>query len=409
MNDLNSALARLLAPSSTDQQVSLPAQRLAPKPPKGWEPTVAYRPEAGIGEAVSRGYEQEQEHAKLITDFGFDPETHHLSDLEYRQWDAAIGNGETKTMHYYKCKIRAGKQVPSEDLNALIEDIRNWQPQFKDRPYGDDAFCVFLSDFQIGKGEGGGSAVTVERIKSVFDQVLERIGELRAVGRPLGTLYVFGLGDLVEGCSGYYNMQEYQTDLNRRQQSAVVRRLIYAALTMWSQHFNTVVVASVAGNHGENRKNGKAFTDFGDNDDIAVFETVADMLAVNPEAFGHIKFVFPKDDRLSLCLDVAGTGVAITHGHQFTGGGKLAQAKALEWWKGQTFGLQPVSDATILVSAHFHHYSCIVHGARTHFQTPALDGGSQWFTESSGSESPPGLLTFRVSAAGWSDVQVLTP
>jgi len=46
-------------------------------------------------------------------------------------------------------------------------------------------------------------------------------------------------------------------------------------------------------------------------------------------------------------------------------------------------------------------------GARTHIQAPALDGGSQWFTEQAGVLAPAGMLTLTVGAAGWDDLRVL--
>jgi hypothetical protein len=408
---LSDKLGELLAPA-VSAGAPTPPTPLSAKPPKGWEPGVVWKGEEGT--AISKAVEadQEVEHAELLKEWGFDPATHHIDGpLEYREWEAAIGGGETKRMRYYKAKIARGTQVQYAEVEDLIGEIKTHQPIIRPAiALGDrDAFCVFLSDFQVGKGEGGGSAATVERILSVFDGVTARVNELRQIGRTLDTLYVFGLGDLVEGCTGFYDQQEFTVDLNRRDQVKVVRRLIVAALAQWSKDFARIVVAAVAGNHGENRKGSKSFTDFADNDDVAVFEQVAEILAQNPEAYGHISFVLPTDDRLSTVLDVAGLNVGIVHGHQFSGGGKLAQAKAFEWWKGQAMGLQPMSDATVLVSAHFHHYSCIQHGKRTHFQTPALDGGSRWWKEISGSESPPGLLTFRASAAGWSDVQVIQP
>ena len=52
---------------------------------------------------------------------------------------------------------------------------------------------------------------------------------------------------------------------------------------------------SVPGNHGENRKNGKAFTTFGDNFDVAIFDEVAEIFQENP-AYKHVKFVIPEND-----------------------------------------------------------------------------------------------------------------
>jgi predicted phosphodiesterase len=383
------------------------------KHPSGWEPGVVWNGTDGTGVTRPRVADTEADHASLLTEWGFDPKTHHIvGDVEYRQWDANV-NGEVVPMRYYKARIAQGTSMPSADLEEIKADIRLWSnlnfrpeiPRDQD-PEVTDAFCVFLSDFQIGKGEGGGSAKTIERLLDAGQSVVERVEELRRWGRRLDSLYVLGLGDLLEGCTGYYPMQEFQTDLNRRDQFQVTVRVILSLLRQWSALFERVVVSGIAGNHGENRRNGKAFTDFADNDDVAVFETAAMICNENPDVFGHVSFVIPHD-RLSLTLDVAGINLGITHGHQMRAGGKLAQAKALEYWKTQTFGLQPIADSRILVSGHFHHFSVVEWGHRTHFQAPAMDGGSRWFTEISGQESPAGMLTFRVDKTGWSDLALM--
>jgi hypothetical protein len=40
-------------------------------------------------------------------------------------------------------------------------------------------------------------------------------------------------------------------------------------------------------------------------------------------------------------------------------------------------------------------------------QIPALDNGSQWFTNSTGNEAPAGLLTLTVGDDRWDNVKVL--
>lgn len=404
---LSDRLAALGNPANTETYNPKHALRTY-KHPQGWEPGVVWN--GSQGTAVSRPLPADQpvDHAELLTEWGFDPKTHMILEgsLEYRQWDANVGEGEIKTLRYYKAKIVRGAQIPQADLDALFKEIRTHKPSAHVWGDGyDDAFCVFLADWQIGKGENGGTPATVERLLAACDAVEARIKELRRLGRSLGSLYVFGLGDLLEGCSGWYDMQEWQVDLNRRDQYQTVVRLLVQMLRRWSRLFSRVVVSGVGGNHGENRKEGKAFTDFADNDDVSVFETAALILNENPVAYGHVSFVIPQD-RLSVVLDVMGTNIGIVHGHQFRSGPN-ATAKAEKWWKDHTFGLQPVADAHILVSGHFHHFAAMEFGHRVWMQAPAMDGGSQWFQEISGQSAPAGMLTFRVTQGGWSDLAIV--
>jgi hypothetical protein len=227
---------------------------------------------------------------------------------------------------------------------------------------------------------------------------------LRAIGRPLGTLYIAGMGDLIEQCSGNYTIQTFTVELNHRDQMKVTVRLLLEAVQRWSRMFDRVVVTAVGGNHGEHRQNGKKFTDDADNDDVAVFETLALVLDQNPETYGHVSFVLPTEE-LSVSLDVSGTIVAFTHGH-LSGGGN-PQQKQWNWWKGQMAGQLPAGDAEVLVTAHYHHFSVIDHGPRVHLQCPAMDCGSKWYRDKTGAESRKGTLTFTVGASGIDDIKVI--
>jgi hypothetical protein len=335
--------------------------------------------------------------------WGLDPE--HFEVVEpilFNVW----GNPEGVPNRQWKGKVVRKTVERGVDLEDIIEEIKKHKPGKPIAFEGSTALVVGLSDLQMGKGEGGGSAGTVDRFLAGIDEVEARWKELLKTGRPLDRLVVLGLGDLVESCEGHYAMQAFQVDLDRREQVKVVRRLIVKALTQWSKFAPKIIVAAVPGNHGENRQGGKAFTTFSDNDDVAVFEQVAEILAANPEAYGHVSFFFPQEE-LTLTLNVHGTILGLAHGHQARKGGTTAAAKIRTWWKDQAYGMREVADATILVTGHYHHLSILTEGTRTHIQAPSLDGGSQWFTETSGVKSAPGLLTFTVSELGWDDLRVL--
>jgi hypothetical protein len=67
------------------------------------------------------------------------------------------------------------------------------------------------------------------------------------------------------------------------------------------------------------------------------------------------------------------------------------------------FGAQPVSNASILVTGHFHHLRIQELGSvergddvasRYWIQASTMDNGSGWFRRISGEDSQPGLVTF---------------
>lgn len=397
----------LASPGNTAARPS----RTRPNHPRGWEPGVKYAsdgtrtvttevvPEvadegwaallADLGQCIPPGW-----HARLA-EARFDP-------VAWTRDNADQGAAVTRPAWRYRFVIERAPATtaPTVDVDELVKVIGRHKPR-KPAPSGDAALVVCLSDWQLGKPDGDGTAGTVGRILASIDAVTARSRELRKAGRSLGSLYIVGLGDLIEGCDGHYAMQTFGVELNLVEQVRVVRRLLVKALTAWAPLFDEVVVACVPGNHGENRKDGKAFTDWTDNHDVAVFEQAAAVLEANPDVYGHVSFVFPEREDLTLTLDVAGTTVALAHGHQMKSG------KAHEWWAKQAHGMQPTGDATLLLAGHFHHLLVDQAGAKTFVQAPALDGGSTWWRHTTGQDSPPGLLTLVVGAGGWDDLKVL--
>jgi len=379
------------------------AKRPVRKHPEGWEPGITWNGNEGTVTTMGGPLDQAADWSAVLKVWGLDPE--HFEVIEpilFNVW----GNPEGVPNRQWKGKVIRKTLERGVDLSDLIDEIKKHKPGRPTVIDGATALVVGLSDLQMGKGEGGGSAGIVDRFLSGIDEVESRWKELVKTGRQLDRLVVLGLGDLVESCEGHYAMQQFQVDLDRREQVKVVRRLIVKALTQWAKFAPKIVVAAVPGNHGENRQGGKAFTTFNDNDDVAVFEQVAEIMAANPEAYGHISFMFPQDS-LTITLDVHGTILGLAHGHQARKGGTTAAAKIRTWWKDQAYGMQKVADATILITGHYHHLSILTEGTRTHIQAPSLDGGSQWFTETSGVKSAPGILTFTVGNRGWDDLRVL--
>jgi len=383
--------------------------------PKGWEPGVTYDPTTGSGEITVQSEEEPDpaiwEH--LIADWGLDPTRCAIvpGSVQIRAWDANVGEGEIKRLRYYRASI-VGRKVTSHtaDVEALCRDVMKRRPRKPATVEGDRALVVCLSDWQVGKGEGDGSRGTMERLLAARDALVARVGELKRMGRAPSVIYLVGLGDLVEGCAEHYASQTFTVDLDRAQQTRVVRRLILAYVDAVVDLAPRIVLAAVPGNHGENRKDGKAFTSVAtDNDDLTTVETVGEILAANPERYGHVSVVLAQD--YTLALDVCGVIVAWNHGHTARKSGHAA-AVMEDWWRGQVMGRQGISDADILVCGHRHHLVVSESTGRTFLQCPAMDPGSSWFTASTGNHSPSGLLTFMVGretygARGWGDLAVL--
>lgn len=379
-------------------------------PPPLWKPGVVWNGQEG--ELTSRPVEHPVAHwDDIISSWGYDPKFYEIIEpVRVSTWDTQTKEGQVKQLWSYKAGIRA-KHDPHQrvDYAELVREIKRHRPLSKDLPEGDSSFVVCIADTQFGKADGDGLQGTIGRFIQAIDDVEKRIRELRAAGRKLGTLVVVGLGDILESCVGQYPAQAFSVEINRRQQIRIARRLIRDAIARWSKHFNSVQVTAVPGNHGENRLDGKVYTTPGDNDDVAIFETVADILSANKKAYGHVEFFLP-EDQIYTVLNVSGTICCFVHGHITKGGGS-PQTKLKTWWQDQTFGEQPPGMASILLSGHYHHTSVVEFGKKTHIQCPSLDGGSDWWLNLSGEQSPPGILTLvvgkDVGLSGWNDLKIL--
>lgn len=291
----------------------------------------------------------------------------------------------------FKARVVRRSHAPV-DLEPLIVSAMRHKP--KKRNYeGTAALNVVLADWQIGKADHGGVDGTIERIIDARDAVVQRVRELRRMGREVSSLNVLWTGDSIEGCVGHYPSQTFSVELDRRDQVKVTRRLLTDSLQTWSKHFEEITVAAVGGNHGENRNSkGKAYTGIHDNDDLAIVEQVAEILGANEDAFGHVRFVVARDN-LTLTIPVAGWILGITHGH-VAHRGSNTEDKLRRWWEGQAAGRQPIGDSDILITGHYHHLRIADWGGCMWLQAPALEGGSEWWRVATGQASQIGVLTF---------------
>lgn len=378
--------------------------------PKGWEP---YAEEAGrIGSAIVRLPVPGATERDLLIQSGFDPDCWQIQgNVNTRRWMRY----DQEWLYYYKFDVVQGEspEVVEEHVEDLVKRIRRRRPSVKVERGGDDAWAFVAADWQIGKRVGDrGTSWTVDGILEVIDLAKAEIKDMRRNGYAIPTGAFVGTGDLGEGTCGFYPNQQFLIDMNRRDQNKTIRELITHAIDTLAPMFDVFHVATVGGNHGENRNDGKKATDDGDNDDVAQFEAVKEAYD-RAAAYGgpsNLIWTIPNDE-LSIALRLGGVLNGFAHGHTF-GQGATAQQKAIKWWKDQDFGMQAVRDTQILTTSHFHHNSEVSYGRRTHLQSGAMDPGSEWFTNRSGEDSPRSTLAYRLSsneALGFSHKRLLVP
>lgn len=390
----NSGRIRMNAP--TRQRISHPT---------GYEP--GYELNGDTGTVTSEPIETPPDR---ITSWDWLLERWHLDPAEFeviepvniRTWLAAIGDGETREFYYYRANVRrrqAGTLLSSH--REIIDRIRDLPAIRVAKPKGKYTFVAVYSDAQIGKSDGDGTDGTITRYRDATERVATELERMRAFGYDIDAIERLHPGDNFEGVQGHYAMQGFSVDRSMTEQQIEYVDLETEAINLTAPLARRVWNRYVRGNHGEVRTNGsKANTAFSDNYDSAAGEILRRICAQNPKRFGHVGFQTPSGENLTLTFQCQNDIICLLHGHQGRVSAPSAHAKIVKWADGQAGGFRAAGDATIYVSGHYHHYSVMRPGGRTFIQAPALDGGSVWFAETNGDESPPGVVTFLVGPGG---------
>lgn len=314
------------------------------------------------------------------------------STVEVRAWDGNIGNGEIKRFYYFKARVRRKQVLETEinidDILAVARKAKKVEPK---TVTDERTYFVQITDLQAGQADGDGVEGMVARALQIPQLVKDDLAQLKRSGQPVSSIFIPITGDLVEGITGWYEMQTFSVSLDRRDQVKLVRRLVTEILIEIASIGLPVHVAVVPGNHGENRQNGKAYTTLGDNDDVAVIEQIAEALKLS-EKFEHVTFSFPAKNRVSLTVEVLGWVVGLTHGHIARSAGTPAQ-KLLNWYKTMAGIKDPLGDSHLLFVGHYHHLILMqLIGDLLLVMGGALCDASDWFQQSAGLVSDPCIV-----------------
>ena len=413
-NDKSKSLADRLA-AVENQAEHADAVKTHPKP-SGWEPGVVWDGKTG-SITTDTIYDTPQSWDGILRSRGLDPDIYEVAGdtvrwCSYDGWrkDSPDEPAYSAICYSFKAEIRLKRPAAekAEIPEELYKEARKAKKGTKPVKSGDETFLVTLSDWQTGNRDGGGVARQAEKIAQLVDSIPQRLADLRRAGHNIGTVAIAGLGDLMEGTCGHYPSQQFRIELDRREQLKLVRRGIRDIIMATAPHCEQMIVTAVGGNHGENRGlQGKAFTTTGDNDDVAIFEQIAEILSVNPDAYGHVGFRLPLE-RLTVSLNLSGKNVAFTHGHLSKPGANAAQS-VWNWWKDQTLGRAHagVADADILVVGHYHHFNVKEQEGRAVIIAPSLTPVGEYFQDAYGVKTRPGTLTMTISPDGWGNLHLL--
>lgn len=208
----------------------------------------------------------------------------------------------------------------------------------------------------------------------------------------------------IEGLVSQHGRNIASLDMPITQQVRVYRRLMMHQIITLAPYAYNVLTVVVPGNHDQTtREQTMPHTDSWAIEGAAA---AADYFK-DREEFQHLSWAFPEHDEAHIAVKIdPKLTLGFTHGH-VTGSNP---AKVIDFWKGQSHGRQPLGEADILVSAHWHHLRVeFTGGGRTWVQIPAMDGGSGWYRQKTGDDVPSGQITLDLTpgvGAGWTNLKV---
>lgn len=338
---------------------------------------------------------QPQSHRDLLEQFGYSPSEFEILGA-INQWRKEQADGSWLTSYFFKV-------TPIEsrlDLPALYAAAnRKPKPPLKVTASTGRVTVVALADVQAGKtGSRGG---TPELIGRLVEKRAALAAHLKA--RNPNRTVLAEVGDLFEGFESGGNPM-FTNDLSLAQQMDVAATELFEFITLMARHGRVDVVA-VPSNHTAWRRGKQNLGRPGD--DLGLF--VHKQVAKTTTAAGiDAHWTLPGEYDESVIIDVDGTTLGVVHGNQFSPG------RAAEWWGKQTHGGQPVGSADILLSGHYHHLNVTPTGRNPYtgrskwwLQAPTLDNSSDWFRNTAGDDSDPGLLVFDITEDGF-DLTSLT-
>ena len=350
-------------------------------PKEAWRPQLELDADGGFFVSSPRKEGEPADSADLLAEFDLSPTDWIVTNVRRSKWQTYHG----EWLESYRVSLKpAGVRASLVDMDQLESEIRKWRPAKSVKPLRGDLTALFcVGDTQWGKDAGDGTEGTVRRIRYGLDASLERLKELK--GRGIGQIALPQLGDCIEGVVSQNGKIAGRLDLTLTQQIRVGRRILLEWVKAFAPLTESLIIPVVPGNHDESHR--QLITDPMDSFQVEIVQQVLDICAENPD-LAHVQGRFGLRDESTLTVDMSGTMVGFAHGHQSKDmGGK--------WWEGQAMGRTPVGSAEVLITAHLHHYKVSQVGPNLWIQTPALDGGSPWWKNSRGLDSPTGIVSLR--------------
>lgn len=298
-----------------------------------------------------------------------------------------------------KGDLEQQEDLTNEDLPTLYSNLWNVHERPLDHGRGQSrkSLVVVWADIQVGKtGSRGGTPELIER-------VYEKREALRALLDSTGAreAYFLSVGDEVESFENT-PQQAFTNDLSFPQQLDLELTFEMEFVKLLAEYHDKVTVAGVSSNHCRWRAGKNALGKPSDDYGIYLKKQLEKALRLS-NAYDGVEFQYADDWDETMVVDVQGTKIGLAHGHQVNNPNNIQK-----WWTEQAFGGQPLADADVLLTGHFHNFRAQPMGrsartgkSRWWLQAPTLDNGSDWYRNLRGDDSDPGLMVFEVTEEGF--------
>lgn len=313
-------------------------------------------------------------------------------------WTSAPTGGFWNKLNNVRPKPLTADEAVDVDLPALYAAAEQSTPRPTPATTMRGTVIVY-ADPQVGKtGRRGGTTELIER-----STVIRRKLDQHLAGKALSRILIGDAGDGIEGFESGGNPM-FTNDLSLAGQLDTYGTELFKFINTAHKHA-PVTVAGIPSNHAAWRNGKQNLGRPGDDLGLFVHKQVQNR---TEDRAMDVQWVRPGDYDESVAVDLNGTRIGLVHGNQFGPG------QAVQWWEKQTFGAQASATADILVHGHYHTFSANVAGRnpktdrqRWCLGAPTLDNGSDWFRQTAGRDSDPGLLVFDVTEHGF-DLASLT-
>ena len=351
-------------------------------PKESWRPHLEIDPDSG-GYFVSspKPLDYSGDQVELLGEFELNPAEWIITSVRRSKWQTYSGEWLQSFRVSLKPATLRGSLL---DIGDLEKEIKRWRPGKGLKPTTGDLTALYCSgDTQWGKDAGDGTAGTVARVLNGISESVARHKELK--GRGIGQIALPQLGDCIEGVVSQGGKIAGRIDLPLTSQIRLGRRMLLEWVKAFAPLTESLIIPVVPGNHDESHR--QLITDPMDSWQIEIVQQVLDICKENP-ALAHIQGRFAERDHSTLAVNLSGVIVGFAHGHQ---------ARDIpKWLAGQSLGRTEIGASEILITAHYHHYRAQQVGPNLWIQIPSMDGGSSWFRDRQGLESPPGIVSLVV-------------